>query len=673
MASSKKVVEVDIVTDAVGNGAQTTAAGIDKVGTAAARTNAKLKGDLEGAVQQLPVVGQAYNALLNPINAAGVAAAGLATIFAQKAGEAISLADQLQDLSGQYGVLATSIQRIGNVASDEGGSLEGVAAGLNFLNKSSQEAITKGGELEAAYGRLGITLDDLKGKNAEEIFMQVADGVAAATDRQRAYADVLAVAGRSAGSLFATLEKGSETIRRLGDAKGVFEPEDLARLAEANDQLAKLNNQLTIFAGKIAAAGLNMAESVQEVGGIETAILTIQGALSNLTGQNIDLTQSLSGLSESGRATEKFLYGMHAAAEEAAPSVAKVAEEGNKIDPAPAKALADGIDPIKAAATAAADALRELNAATNELGNAQSRLSRTQSENARAQIDLQLELGNITKEQAANAKANIANDERAARATAERAKVLGDIAAAEADLAAASSASNAQAVSDGEERVAILRQLLYTLDEINSAEASKGGAEHQKDIADLRKQTEEEITEEKNKQLAATQGALAAEQGITDAQNGRPSAPLQKSPIGPSALDQPIDLTQPTQPRDLGPELAPRNPPPPPPPPPVTPPQPVSPQTQQPGTESNAAEQIAAAIEQGKKALDEAVKALVEGVAGLTEKYVSGIKELQAAQESGGSEVTAAIQSATAAAVGKAAEIISQIQSLESQIANQRV
>jgi hypothetical protein len=616
MAANRKKVQVDIVTEASGDGAPKAAAGLEKVENAANKANAALS----ESARQLPVVGAGFEAIANPMGAATLAAAGVAAAFAQKASEAVDLADKLQDLAGQYGVAATAIQRIGNVASDEGSSFEGVAASLNYLIKTSQEAIQKGGEAAKAYESLGIKVEDLAGKNAEEIFMLVADRVATATDRQKAYNDVLTVAGRSAGQLFATLSKGSEEIRRLGEEKGIFDEGDIQRLADAKDALEKINNQLTILSGNLASEALDyfatfargagaakdaVAELAAEFTGIDPGAASQKiGRVTTELGRMASLTTPIGSLFYLLRIGKNTIDDLVPPAEEAQNAVNALAENADDINPDPAADLAAAIDPIKAAADAAAAAVRELAAAGSALESAQNRLARAQHDNARAQIELLATQGKITAEQAANAKANIANDFRTASALREQAKIRAQIASTEKDLADARANGMTEAEDAATKELATLHELLSTLEQINAAEADKGNAEYQKTVAEIRERLEKSITAEKQEQQAATQGIAAAEAAITEAQANR-SSRHRDNPFASSAHNAPVGADQPAlQPTtDFQAALAPR----------AKPPTPASPSPAGPSPSSPAvASPSAAAITDAAASNESAVREIGE-------------------------------------------------------------
>ncbi|MCA1659954.1 MAG: hypothetical protein LC642_05370, partial [Verrucomicrobiaceae bacterium] len=163
--------------------------------------------------------------------------------------ESVALADQLDDLGGRAGVAASELQRIGNTAQQNNGSIQGTADALSKLQISAQGALGGNKPLLEMFERLGITTKDLRTLSPDQLFYKIADAVHSSSDRGRTYADVVGLMSRSSKDLFTTLELGSDQIRRTGDAIGVFSDDTIKRLASAKDSLQSFQNQLTIFAG----------------------------------------------------------------------------------------------------------------------------------------------------------------------------------------------------------------------------------------------------------------------------------------------------------------------------------------------------------------------------------------------------------------------------------------
>lgn len=192
--------------------------------------------------------------------------------------QSVELADQLDDLAGRAGVAASELQRIGNTASQNNGSIAGTADALSKVQISAQGAIEKDGPLREMFHRLGIEVKDLRSLSPSDLFYKIADAVQSSNDRGRTFTDVVGVMGRSSKDLFTTLELGGDTIRKTGDAIGVFSDDTIKKLAGAKDAIQSFQNELTIFAGnsiKFFAdykkfATDNLADSFSEAFGLGT-------------------------------------------------------------------------------------------------------------------------------------------------------------------------------------------------------------------------------------------------------------------------------------------------------------------------------------------------------------------------------------------------------------------
>ncbi|HRJ71165.1 MAG TPA: hypothetical protein PLS03_03010, partial [Terrimicrobiaceae bacterium] len=607
-----------------------------------------------------------------------------ATAFPSEVVKATNLADQLQDLAEQYDVSATSIQRVGNVAKTAGGSLEGVAASYNFINKSAAEAIEKGGELAATYERLGISVDELRGTSPEEIFLKIADSVSTTTDRQRAYADVLAVMGRSSGSLVATLSQGREQIIAAGEAFGTFaSDEDVQRLAEAKDQIAQISNQLTIFAGTVAASALELKQAGEDYGVFGEYALILQGALSQLSGGTINLDFA-SPIIEAQDSMSDLVFG----AEEAAPAVAAVAEATKAIESQPAQALTDGLITAEQAAKNAEAALRDMEAAAKGVDDANARLARAALENAKAQIALKEATGELTKQQADWARANLENDERAARSLREQRDLQEAISAAQqkrADLADALASAEGEtadrtreALDSVDSQIASLEEQLAIVQQINAEQAGEQQAERAISAEkDRQNEAAKQAADNKKQEAAAAVQQVEAERAINAEILGRPSAPLQRSPLGPSPIDQPIDINRPVQPTDLGPDVSPRQPQPPQPAPALPIPgagaDPAAPASPDQNPAADLPKRIKEAVDAALKSIDAAGKELLDGQSAIADREVDVIKSISEAQTSSSERVIAAIREYGKANIDKLTQITSELSNLKSQVANLRV
>ena len=168
----------------------------------------------------------------------------------------------LKDLSERFDASAEALQRIGNVAAQNGSSIEGVGDALNKV-ALAQEEVKKGSEEQtAALATLKIEASEFINLDQEGAFMRIADAVANAEDRNAAYAAVIKLMGRNSGELFTTLEMGSDAIRELGNSIGIMSDDTIDRLDELGDAIDKAKNRFAVSGGSLILWVDRVARSV---------------------------------------------------------------------------------------------------------------------------------------------------------------------------------------------------------------------------------------------------------------------------------------------------------------------------------------------------------------------------------------------------------------------------
>jgi hypothetical protein len=174
----------------------------------------------------------------------------------------ISELSNIGNLAQQFGVSAESLQRIGQVAKESGVSIDQVGTALGRLTRSIQQAQSGTGAQAEAFRTLGLSAKELAGLTPEQAFLRLADAVAGASDRNKAYAATIDVAGRSAGALIPILQQGSAALKEQFDSIGVVSDETVAKIKQVEDSFSRLGKQATVglgpivaFFGKFALAG----------------------------------------------------------------------------------------------------------------------------------------------------------------------------------------------------------------------------------------------------------------------------------------------------------------------------------------------------------------------------------------------------------------------------------
>lgn len=159
----------------------------------------------------------------------------------------VNKADQIQDLSDRFGVASDTLQRFGNVAVQNGSSMEAFAAGFNKLIINSQAAINGNEKLQQTFLRLGLTLEQLRTLSPEQQMLAIADAAKISSDPAQAFSDIIAVLGKGAGQLVPTLRQGAQAIQEFGD---VMDEATVKELASVKDSYEEFGNFIFVWGGK---------------------------------------------------------------------------------------------------------------------------------------------------------------------------------------------------------------------------------------------------------------------------------------------------------------------------------------------------------------------------------------------------------------------------------------
>ena len=225
----------------------------------------------------------------------GKAFAGLA--IADTVKQVVDYADSISDLSDRLGVGAESLQKWGKLAEQNGSSLEGVGKALGKLTIAREDALAGNTQLIDTFANLGVSLDDLRTMNVDQIMMKIGQGSMNA-------ADMVAVLGKEAVALRPTLENAAEG--GLGKMSAMS-AETIKTLGDAKDQIVGFAGMLKDKLGEALAFVINRWKTFTQTVGAASAAL--------------EMVAKGSSWSEAWAASQKALDTMRA--EEAKPEVAK--------------------------------------------------------------------------------------------------------------------------------------------------------------------------------------------------------------------------------------------------------------------------------------------------------------------------------------------------------------
>lgn len=143
----------------------------------------------------------------------GVAAAGTAMLAAgNKFAETTS---NIDDMSQKLGLSREGFQEWSYMLEQSGATIDSMKAGMTRLNNSFDELKTGSGAGADAFARLGLSLDDLKGKSQEEIFEATVTALQGITDEGERAAIASDLLGKSAVELAPLLNSGAGGVEEM--------------------------------------------------------------------------------------------------------------------------------------------------------------------------------------------------------------------------------------------------------------------------------------------------------------------------------------------------------------------------------------------------------------------------------------------------------------------------
>jgi lambda family phage tail tape measure protein len=237
---------------------------IEVVGGAALKTaQADIQG-LEGSLGGLTGV-------LNGLATAGFAA------FAALGASALSMADNMADLAAATGISVGTIYNLSTALEQSGGSFDGGSMMIGKFAKALNEAVGGSEKAQEAFGRLGISTQELATMTDEQLFQAAIDGLAGMEDGFAKTALATQLFGKEAKNIdFDALAEGT---------RNAVDPEMEAALLQAAqfvDDVAAAFRNLQVIAiqsfgpilqvvGKFITDAENMKKVIQVVGALLAA------------------------------------------------------------------------------------------------------------------------------------------------------------------------------------------------------------------------------------------------------------------------------------------------------------------------------------------------------------------------------------------------------------------
>lgn len=165
------------------------------------------------------------------------------------ADDAIEFGDNLQKASAKTGVAAKDLSELAYAAKQNDIEFDALGTGLKKMQVSLSEAASGSKEAQDTLAALGLTIDDLKGKKADEQFEILADRIAALKDPADRTRASVALFGKAGSDLLPLFQDGAQGIRELREEAerlgATLTNEQAKALADADDSIKRLKASFT--------------------------------------------------------------------------------------------------------------------------------------------------------------------------------------------------------------------------------------------------------------------------------------------------------------------------------------------------------------------------------------------------------------------------------------------
>lgn len=219
----------------------------------------KIGGGLASGLGSAAALGPAGAALAG--GAAAIAATGAAV---RLVGDETERLDKIAKGAQQTGLGFESYQRLSQVATLSGTSIEQLSKGTIRLNRNLADvAAGRGPKVAENLEKIGLQLSDLEGVDPTQQLAIISDALRGVDSDVERTAISIELLGRSGADLAPLLNSGSVAIKEMSDSVGrVFTREELARAEAYQDALANLRKSTDLAKGGFV---VGLAPSLQSI------------------------------------------------------------------------------------------------------------------------------------------------------------------------------------------------------------------------------------------------------------------------------------------------------------------------------------------------------------------------------------------------------------------------
>ena len=215
----------------------------------------RVPGPLSGVMQSLSAVRDAFSTTggkaaiaVGAVVAVGAAASKAAKAMWDLGVDTMRAGDQIAKTSRQLGIDAEAYQEFAYAVGLGGASEKDFEVALRQLNRQMEAAQSGNKRATDAFRALGVTMDEVRSMNVEEMFVRLSDALSQVDDTAAKTRTTMALFGEQGNKVATAIAGGSAELERLRkearDAGYVLAGDSLKKAEEANDNFTRAQLQL---------------------------------------------------------------------------------------------------------------------------------------------------------------------------------------------------------------------------------------------------------------------------------------------------------------------------------------------------------------------------------------------------------------------------------------------
>lgn len=169
---------------------------------------------------------------------------------------------KIREWAQRLGVGVERVQELDYALKQNSNTLDELLATYNALERARQRALDGDANVAGDFEKLGISLDQLRTSNIDQLFVSIAENIRKAGEDTAWMGDsLLNVAGRNATKMMGTIQAGLVGLaQELHDIGGVIDEEIILKLKDVDGQLLQIKAR---FGPAFASAVIKMVEGLR--------------------------------------------------------------------------------------------------------------------------------------------------------------------------------------------------------------------------------------------------------------------------------------------------------------------------------------------------------------------------------------------------------------------------